>query len=84
MKLRTLIASFATLAGVTTAQAAVDATGIEPTLAISFNDKTLASTGSVTMKSNGWKIRTVANKDGETIANYTVELFKSGIAIIFK
>ena len=36
------------------------------------------------MKANGWKVRTVANKDGETITNYTVELFKSGIAIIIK
>ena len=36
------------------------------------------------LKTNRWKIRTVANKDGETIANYTVELFKSGIAIIIK
>ena len=33
MKLRTLIASFAALAGISITQAATDATGIEPTLA---------------------------------------------------
>lgn len=86
MKLRTLIASFATLAGVTTAQAAVDATGIEPTLAISFNDKTLASTGSVTMKGQG-TVSAAAFVDGVngyaldmSQADGSVMLYNSGAA----
>ena len=39
MKLRTLIASFTALAGISIAQAATDATDIEPTLAISFKTR---------------------------------------------
>ena len=47
---------------------------------------TAGATLSDSMKSNGWKIRTVANlaEDKETVVNYTVELFKSGFVIIIK
>ena len=79
MKLRTLIASFAALAGVTTAQAAVDATGIEPTLAISFNDKTLASTGSVTMKGQG-SVSDEAFVDG--VNGYALDLSQAGGSVM--
>ena len=79
MKLRTLIASLAAFAGIATAQAAADATGIEPTLAISFNDKTLASTGSVTMKGQG-SVSAEAFVDG--VNGYALDMAQAGGSVM--
>lgn len=69
----------ATLAGVATAYSAeADATGIVPKLAISFNDKTLTSVGSVTMAG---QTSVSADKFVEATNGYALDMAAVGSAV---
>ena len=69
MKLRTLIASFAALAGISIAKAATDATGIEPTLAATDQEA-----GSV---------RQAIDADFETVRVHARDLFAGAVGRTF-